>query len=81
MATDDSGDRPQARDKYRPQRHNDKSWTFPEQPQSAQEQSTRIENTSIANKRTIAFGQVVPGQLDSLAKKSRSICAEKQSCF
>lgn len=30
MATDDSGDRPQARDKYRPQRHNDKSWTTPE---------------------------------------------------
>lgn len=81
MVTDDSGDRPQARDKYRPQRHYDRSWTFPEQPQSTQEQSTRIENTSIANKRTTAFGQLVPGELDSLAKKSRSICAEKQGCF
>lgn len=78
MATDGSGDKPQARDKYRPQRHDDTSWTFPEQPQ---EPSTRIENASRANKKTTAFGQLVPGELVLLAKKSRSICAEKQGCF
>lgn len=48
---------------------------------STREQSPRIENTSIANKSTTAFGQLVPGELDSLAEKSRSICAEKQGCF
>lgn len=57
------------------------SWTFLEQTQSTQEQSTRIENTSIANERTTAFGQLVPGELDSLAKKKQKHLCWKAGLF